>query len=520
MKEEVKDYRGIAVRITPGRCFFQVYQSTKYIGIFHNLADVPNLEQHHKSMKPLGRPRTVNAECKEEQEAKNASAQPKEQQEAEKAAQHWVNAGTALAKRWRAEQDEQNAGPALAGSADIQQQSSPRQKRRRRSSTTRSSPARASSQQEESASGDSHNERARLGATSVASDDMPQSGTRRKRVSTKTTDSKLYMQQLKWLKNLFCYMPLPGDLEDLAARRMSTPKVYTDYPWLVVLQAGLKFGPWRGYLEIELKTYEMQHGPGDVTPEALYAMLRNVCYSIADRHGINHDWIHHCNRVRNHGPVAFLKKLGLIQPHSTNSSNRRLVLGKSTELGYQMLPWSTTGLKTRLDAILRAAGTGIRTLRFVLPRNTYGYLQAVKALVDLLEQARLYKTQTADEKKNNRYSSLWMARSILHAELKAADIVLEVYETGVPREMQAQSLEDMSQLVPDVGNYLQQLGSMTGTKDIAALALALGFSKPCPSLMAMMLCLFHQPGLYSSDSINWQYLLTEAWKTSCSVFLA
>ena len=218
--------------------------------------------------------------------------------------------------------------------------------------------------------------------------------------------------------------------------------------------------------------------------------------------------------------MAFLKKLGLIQLHSTNSGNRRLVLGKSMELGYEMLPWSTKGLKTRLDAILRAAGTGIRTLRFVLPRNMYGYLQAVKALVDVLEQAQLYNMQTADDKNNNRYSSLWMARSILHAELKAAHIVLEVYESGSPREMHAQSLENISQLVPDVGSHLQQLGSMTGTKDIAALALALGFSKPCPSLMAMMLCLFHQPGLYRCDSINWQYLLTEAWKTSGFVFLA
>jgi hypothetical protein len=328
------------------------------------------------------------------------------------------------------------------------------------------------------------------------------------------------MQQLKWLTKLFCYMPLPGDLEDLAARRMSTPTIYTDYPWLIVLQAGLKFGPWRGFMEIELKTYEMQHGPGTVTPEALYAMLRNVCYSISDRHGINHDWIHHCNRVRNHGPVAFLKKLGLIQPHSTNSGNRRLVLGKSTQLGYQMLPWGTTGLKTRLDAILRTIGTGIRAVRFLMPRNMYGYLQAVKALVDLLEQARLYKAQTTNDKKNNRYSSLWMARSTLHAELKAASIVLEVYASGSLREMHAQSLENMSQLVPDMGSHLQKLGSMTGTNDIAALSLALGFSKPCPSLMAMMLCLFHQPGLYSSDSINWQYLLTEALKTPCFVFLA
>ena len=79
--------------------------------------------------------------------------------------------------------------------------------------------------------------------------------------------------------------------------------------------------------------------------------------------------------------------------------------------------------------------------------------------------------------------------------------------------LHAQSLENISQLVPDVGSHLQQLGSMTGTKDIAALALALGFSKPCPSLVAMMLCLFHQPGLYSSDSINWRYLLTEARTT-------
>jgi hypothetical protein len=321
------------------------------------------------------------------------------------------------------------------------------------------------------------------------------------------SDLEMYVQQLKFCEKVYKHLGLPGDLKDLVDRRAQEPALHEAFPWLVMVEAGLKFKTWRDALEKELKhklqRKELLDNTIEITAEELRQLLFQACKNIHNKPGIDRDWIHHWNRVRGHGPVAFMKSLKIIQAHKDSAEHEKMALGKDSNKWYE--PCAASLSHQVLKGIINIIGGGIVAVRRMMPTNMQQLLQALDAMRFLLARAGVI------EQDDLSYSALWMCRTIMVAEMQFASATIQIYKAphAPPECLNAQRLIVMGQALPDARNRLGELEKELGIKDISQLQRFLGWQQMCPSLVTMYLCIFNERHLQQSKKVDWIRLLTE-----------
>lgn len=214
--------------------------------------------------------------------------------------------------------------------------------------------------------------------------------------------------------------------------------------------------------------------------------------------------VFHCNRVRCHGPVPFLKKLKIIRKAKgkPDPGVTLLEFGKHGGSFYTLRPKEDS--KPVLRHILYSLGPAVHFLRQLpKPKNCFQYGNYCGVLRTLLQKAGFGET----------YSGTWMCRTILLPELSATERNLEVYamdgsEPDVPSEwIQAQMLEHFAQHYPDQRGHLKRFMD-EGITDIVALREHLQWHDVSVAAITLLLCMFGDRHL-RGPNVNWEVWLAQ-----------